>query len=61
MTRHPWAWWALIALAAAVLVVPAVALLTLRERAVGVILATAVIGVALAELFERRLIKGVHR
>lgn len=60
MTPHPWAWWALIILAVTVLAVPTVALLVLRERALGPILATAVAGVFLAELLERRLIKGVR-
>lgn len=55
MNRHPWAWWALIALAGAVLAIPTIALLALQERAAGPILATAVIGAFLAELLERRL------
>ena len=55
MTGHPWPWWALIALATAVLAVPTIAIITLRERALGPILATAVAGVFLAELLERRL------
>ena len=55
MTGRPWAWWALVALAAAVLAIPTVALLTLRERALGPILATAIAGVFLAELIESRL------
>lgn len=55
MTGHPWAWWALIALAAAVLIIPTVAVLTLQDRALGPTLLTAVIGAFLAEILERRL------
>ena len=55
MNRHPWAWWALIALAVAVLAIPTIAILTLQERALGPILWTAVAGAFLAELLERRL------
>ena len=57
--RHPWPWWALVALAAAVLIVPSVALLTLGSRALGVILLTAVVGVFAAEALERALAR--HR
>ena len=55
MTGRPWPWWALIALAITVLAIPTVAVIVLRERALGPILATAVAGVFLAELLERRL------
>lgn len=55
MTRHPWPWWALVTLAAAVLIIPTVAVLTLQERALGPVLLTAVVGTFTAELLERRL------
>ena len=55
MNRRPWAWWALVALAAAVLAIPTIAILTLQDRAFGPILMTAVVGAFLAELLERRL------
>ena len=55
MTGHPRAWWALVALALTVLAVPTIAILILQERALGPILATAVAGIFLAELLERRL------
>lgn len=54
MTPHTWAWWALIALGVAVLAVPTIAIITLHDRAVGPILATAVVGAFLAELLEHR-------
>ena len=59
MTARPWPWWALVVLAAAVLIVPTIALLTLRERALGVILATAFVGIFAAESLERALAR--HR
>ena len=54
MTRR-WEWWALVALAATTLTVPTVAIIVLRERALGPILMTAFVGLFLAELLERRL------
>ena len=55
MTRHSWAWWALIALGVAVLAVPTIAIITLQERALGPILLTAVVGAFTAEALEGRL------
>ncbi len=55
MTRHPWAWWALIALAALVLIIPTVALLALGSRGLGPTLLTAVVGAFTAEALEGRL------
>ncbi len=55
MTRHPWAWWALVTLAGLVLIIPAVTLLTLGSRGLGPILLTAVVGAFTAEALEGRL------
>jgi len=55
MTRHPWPWWALVALAGLVLAIPTVTLLTLQDRALGPILLTAVVGAFTAEALEGHL------
>lgn len=55
LTGRPWAWWALVALAAAVLIVPTIAIITLRERAAGVIWLTVFAGIFLAEPLDRKL------